>query len=175
MRTWVALVNERPPEATAATAVDEGGRATGFLAAWRRASKPRHQALRADPRLVDPRGEEAWASLVLAPRGVRVPFDDPAVQQARRRVLAGPPADGVTALMRDATHFEGSITVRRGPRALEQIEADPFARLFTARVLLVGPGVLGATAAPVGPSIERYGSANPWPGDRFEAGDERSG
>ena len=32
-------------------------------------------------------------------------------------------------------------------------------------------GVLGAAHPPVGPVIERYGSANPWPGDRF-AGQE---
>jgi hypothetical protein len=31
----------------------------------------------------------------------------------------------------------------------------------------VGEGVLEAALPPVGPVIERYGSANPWPGDRF--------
>jgi hypothetical protein len=45
---------------------------------------------------------------------------------------------------------------------------DPFARIFTARILRAGTGVLGAAAAPAGPMIERYGSANPWPWDRFD-------
>ena len=44
---------------------------------------------------------------------------------------------------------------------------DPFARIFRASLLRVGPGVLGATTAPAGPAIESYGSANPWPWDRF--------
>jgi len=167
-RTWLAFVDERPREATAAAAVEERGSPAGYLAAWRRASKPRREARRADPRLIDPGGEGGWISAVLPPAGVRIPFDDPAVQQARRRVLAGTTPDGVTALMRDASHFEGSITIRRGPGALEEIEDDPFARIFPARLLRVGDGVLGATHPAVGPSIERYGSANPWPGDRFE-------
>jgi len=31
----------------------------------------------------------------------------------------------------------------------------------------VDAGVVGATPAPAGPTIERYGSAQPWPLDRF--------
>jgi hypothetical protein len=168
-RLWLALVEERPDGATASAEVEESGSAAGFLAAWEQRAKPRRGALRCDPRLVDPAGEPAWASLVLPPDGTRLPFDDPAVQQARRDVLRGPPFEAVSALMRDSSHYEGSIAVARGPDSLERVRDDPFARLFTARVLRVGAGLLGRTSAPVGPSIERYGSANPWPADRFEA------
>ena len=167
-RTWLALVDERPTDATAAAPLEEAGRPAGFLAAWRRPSKPRREALRADPRLIDPQGDPGWASVVLPPPDVRIPFDDLAVQQARRRVLAGPPPDGVTALMRDASRFAGSITVRRGSAARDLLEDDPFARVFPGRVLKLGAGVLGRSDPLVGPAIERYGSSNPWPGDRFE-------
>ena len=168
-RMWLATVDERPSDATAAAPIEEAGAPAGFLAAWSQRRKPGRGALRVDPRLVDPDGEAAWVSLVLVPNGIRLPFDDPAVQQARRRVLAQPPLDGVSALMRDATHFEGSIAVERGERAEERLRDDPFGRIFASRVLRVGEGVLGTTLPPVGPVIERYGSANPWPGDHFEA------
>lgn len=167
-RTWIALVDEHPADATAAAALEEAGSPAGFLAAWNQRAKPRRKALRADPRIVDPNGHPAWASVVLAPAGVRLPFDDLAVQEARRRVLAQPPLDAVSTLLRDASHFEGSIAVARGPNAVDRLRADPFARIFPARVLRVGPGGLGTNHPPVGPVIERYGSANPWPGDRFE-------
>jgi hypothetical protein len=99
---------------------------------------------------------------------VRLAFDDLAVQQARRRVLAEPPQDAVSTLMRDASHFEGAITVARGA-GVSRLADDPFARIFPARILRVGAGVLGAITGPAGPVIERYGSANPWPWDRFDA------
>jgi hypothetical protein len=44
---------------------------------------------------------------------------------------------------------------------------DPFARVFPALVLRVDGGLFGHCAPPAGPVIERYGSANPWPWDRF--------
>jgi hypothetical protein len=34
-------------------------------------------------------------------------------------------------------------------------------------VLRVGAGVVGAFPLPVGPVIERHGSAQPWPWERF--------
>ena len=100
------------------------------------------------------------------PPGVRVLFDDLAVQHARRAVLAAPPLDGVTTLLSDASHFEGSLTVARGD-AVARLADDPFARIFPARLLHVGAGVVGRLPAPAGPVIERYGSAQPWPRDRF--------
>jgi hypothetical protein len=166
---WLALVAERPPTADAAAeAIELDGRPAGWLAAWFKRARPDRAALRADARVVDPRGAAAHVSLVLVPAGVRVPFDDLAVQQARRRVLADRPPDAVTTLLTDASHFEGSLLVARGEH-VRRLEDDPFARLFPARRLRVGPGLLGEVLPPVGPTIERYGSANPWPWDRYTA------
>ena len=103
---------------------------------------------------------------MLPPEGHRLPFDDLAVQQARRDLLAGEPFDAVTTLLRDDSHYEGSLLVARGLDAA-RLGDDPFARLFPARVLHVGAGVLGRMPWPAGPVIERHGSAQPWPADRF--------
>jgi hypothetical protein len=165
-RAWIALVDAEPHGADACAPVSElDGRAAGWLAAWRRRVKPLRDARRVDSRLVDPAGAAALVSLVRPPEGVRMPFDDLAVQEARRRVLAGPYCDGVSTLLSDATHFEGAISVVRGDESYD----DPFARVFPARRLRVGAGVVGRLAPPAGPTIERYGSANPWPWDRFSA------
>jgi hypothetical protein len=164
---WWALTDEQPQDATAAAPASErDGTAAGWLAAWDRRAKPRRDARRGDRRLLDPDGEPAWISLVLPPAGVSLLFDDVAVQQARRDVFARPPMDGLTTLLRDASHFEGSITVARGPN-VGRLSDDPFARVFSQRVLHVAGGVVGGTPAPAGPTIERYGSAQPWPLDRF--------
>jgi hypothetical protein len=117
-------------------------------------------------RIVDALGPAAWVSLVRPPVGVRLPFDDLAVQQARRAVLAGPPQEAVSTLLSDASHFEGAITVARGG-GVERLADDPFARVFPARILSVGAGLFGAVPPPCGPTIERYGSAQPWPWDRY--------
>jgi hypothetical protein len=167
-RCWLALLEAPAADATAQAEVhDADANPVGWLAAWRRRAKPVRTARRVDHRIVDPDGEPAWISLVLPPEGVRLAFDDLAVQAARRRVLAEPPQDAVSTLMRDASHFEGTITVARGA-GVARLADDPFARIFPARILRVGAGVLGATPAPAGPVIERYGSANPWPWDRFD-------
>jgi hypothetical protein len=169
---WVGLVDEWPEDATAAAWASEDGARVGVLAAWCRRAKPFPQALRMDGRLVDRDGPAARVSLVLPPPGVRLKFDDVAVQEARRRVLAGPPFDGLSTLLSDSSHFEGAITVARGPEQTRRLEDDPFARIFPARVLDLEEGVLGSTPAPAGPTIERYGSAEPWPWDRFAANDD---
>jgi hypothetical protein len=148
-RGWVALVD-------------------GELRAWAQRAKPVREALRAHADLVSPDGAPAVVSLVLTPPGVRLLFDDLAVQQARRDVLARPPFDGVTTLLRDSSHFAGAVTVARGPEQVARLRDDPFARIFPALLLEVGPRVLGTLPPPAGPTIERYGSAQPWPGDRFE-------
>ena len=167
-RCWLALLDAPAADATAqARAHHTDGSPAGWLAAWRQRAKPARAARRIDDRLIDPDGAPAWVSLVLPPDGVRLAFDDLAVQQARRRVLAAPPQVALSTLMRDSSHFEGAITVARGAGAA-RLGDDPFARIFRARILRIGAGVLGAAAAPAGPVIERYGSASPWPWDRFD-------
>ncbi len=169
-RHWLALVEEPPDAATAvARARDAAGEPAGFLAIWERRSKPLRSARRIDGRLLDPAGAAAAVSLVRPPPGVRLAFDDLAVQQARRDVLARPPFDAVTTLLSDDSHFEGALTVARGGD-VDRLRDDPFARIFPAVVLHVDAGLLGAVPAPAGPVIERYGSAQPWPADRFGAG-----
>jgi len=168
-RCWLALIDDDPGGAFASASVrDAVGEPQGTLACWRRRAKPVRGALRCDERIIDSDGAEAWISLVLAPPGIRVPFDDGAVQHARREILAGTPLAGVSTLLRDDSHLEGSITVARGPRAGACLAHDPFARIFPALLLHVGPGILGSVHPPTGPTIERYGSANPWPWDHFE-------
>lgn len=168
-RCWLALV-EGPAEGAdaAARAFTTDGLPAGTLAAWRRRAKPVRDALRVDERLIDPDGSAAWISLVLPPPGVRLPFDDPAVQQARRHVLLHPFAAAVSTLLRDDSHFEGAITVARSPNEKQHLSEDPFARIFPSRRLSVAAGILGAVLPPTGPATERYGSGNPWPWDRFD-------
>ena len=164
---WLALLDEPFAGADAQARVhDRDGTPRGWLAAWRRRARPAREALRADDRLLDRSGPPAWLSLIWLPADRRPPFDDLAVQQARRDVLARPPFDAFSTLLADASHFAGSLTVARGA-AVARLADDPFARLQPARVLAVGAGVLGRVAPPCGPTIERYGSATPWPWDRF--------
>jgi hypothetical protein len=167
-RSWFALLELPAPHASAqAAAFHADGSRAGWLAAWRQDAKPVRSARRVDARILDPHGADAWISLVLPPVNVRLAFDDLSVQQARRRVLAAASHDAVSTLMRDASHFEGAITVARGARVARLVD-DPFARVFPARILRVEAGILGEAAPAAGPVIERYGSANPWPWDRFE-------
>jgi hypothetical protein len=156
---WFATLDAPADDATAQASIADGG----WLAAWTRHAKPVRHARRIDARIIDPSGAPATVSLVLPPPGVRLPFDDVAVQQARRDVLARPPVDAVSTLLSDASHFEGAITVMR-----ERIVDDPFARIFPARLLQVDAGLFGQVPPPCGPTIERYGSAQPWPWDRYD-------
>lgn len=165
---WLALVDEWPSRATAAAwARSPTGEVAGALGVWARRAKPVRHARRMDMRMLDSAGPAATVSLVLAPDGVRLAFDDTAVQQARRDVFARAPFDAVSTLLSDASRFEGSVTVARGADVL-RVADDPFARIFPARVLDVDPGLFGRVAPPAGPTIERYGSVQPWPWDRFE-------
>jgi hypothetical protein len=167
-RCWLALVEGDVAGADAAAlAFTLDGQAAGTLAAWRRRAKPVREALRVDERLVDPDGAPASISLVLAPPGIRLPFDDLAVQHARRLALLHAFPAAVSTLLRDDSHFEGAITVARSPTERHRLREDPFARIFPSRLLAVEAGILGSVAPPTGPTIERYGSGNPWPWDRF--------
>jgi hypothetical protein len=167
-RCWLALV-EGPANGAdaAARAITTDGNPAGTLAAWRRRAKPVRDALRVDERLIDPDGSAAWISLVLPPPGVRLLFDDPAVQQARRLILVYPFPAAVSTLLRDDSHFEGAITVTHSAAQEHRLHDDPFARIFPSRLLAVEGGILGSVPPPTGPTIERYGSGNPWPWDRF--------
>ncbi len=168
-RCWLALLDAPAEGAFAQAALhDADGRDAGWLAAWVRASKPVRSARRVDVRVIDPAGEEAWCSLVWPPLDAGfLLFDDGAVAQARRDVLAAPPADVVSTLLTDDSHFAGAVTVRRSPGASAMLRDDPFARVERARIVQVGPGLFGRAPAPTGPTIERHGSAQPWPWDRF--------
>ena len=167
-RCWLALLEGTADGADAAARVaTTEGHPAGTLAAWRQRAKPARDARRVDERLIDPDGPAAWISLVLPPPGVRLPFDDPAVQQARRLVLLHPFPAAVSTLLRDDSHFEGAITVTHSAAETRRLRDDPFARIFPSRLLLIDAGILGSVAPPTGPTIERYGSGNPWPWDRF--------
>lgn len=169
---WFAAL-ARPPareelvDASASVeATDRDGRPAGVLAAWPRGRRPLREAVRLDERLLDPGGPPAWVSLVLVPPEVAPLFDDPAVSQAMRRVLAGPPFAAVSTLVRDAVHFAGAVTVEQGDRP-ERLADDPFARLYPARILRVGPGLFARVPPPAGPAIQRY-SGKPWPAAGFD-------
>ena len=164
---WLALLPAWPATADAAAqASDPAGVPVGFLAAWRDERAAPAGAAKVDPRLVDPAGAAATVSLVLVPAGVRIPFDDPAVAAARRRVLAGPPARALSTLVIGDSRFAGAITA--APEGEEgRLADDPFGRVWPARILHLGPGLVGRMPAPAGPVIERYGGARPWPWDRF--------
>lgn len=165
---WLALVPEQPDDCLASALVSNHGRPAGVLAAWQRGRKPVRSALRADARFVDPAGAPGWLSLVLLPPEMRLKFDDVAVQQARRDLLAGAWPRAMTVLLRDASHFEGSlVAVSEGDQ--ERLREDPFGRLFEARLIRVEAGLIATMPTPVGPAIERYGSDQPWPADRFAA------
>jgi hypothetical protein len=165
---WLGEPDAQVPPGTLASAplTDRGGGPAGTVAAWPRGRKPVRSAVRMDERLVDPGGPPAWVSLVLVPAEAAPLFDDPAVSQAMRRVLAGPPFAAVSTLVRDAVHFAGSVTVEHGDDP-GRLADDPFARLHPAQVLRVGPGMFGAQPPPPEPAIQRYGG-KPWPADGFD-------
>ena len=159
---WLARVDVRPEDAFAAAELSSGGLLAAFAAD--RPAPPCERKV--DARGIDPDGAPALASLVLPPDGVTIPFDDPAVSEALRTALAAPWPDVLSTLVVEESRFAGALTaVRDGDRA--RLAADPFARIFPAELVEVGPGLLGATPAPTGPMIQRYGGGEPWPWDQF--------
>jgi len=142
------------------------GRCGGFLMAWSaEQDQPTPTAAKIDTRAIDAAGAGGWVSLVIGPAGMSLPFDDPAVVHASRMILAMAPADVFSTLVEGDDRCRGALTAMHGEPS--RLGYDPFANLFPAVVLRVGPGILGHMPAPVGPSIQRYGGANPWPWDRF--------
>lgn len=164
---WFAKRDERPGTALASAAItgldDVPG---GFLAAWSGSDEEPDGAVRIDARAIDPFGAEAVVSLSMAPPGVSLLFDDPAVSQAIRAVLSMPPPDALSTLSRGDADFVGAVTVVHGPD-LGRLGFDPFHLVFPARRLRVEAGLFGRMPAPAGPGTQRYGAGNPWPWDRF--------
>jgi hypothetical protein len=163
---WLLLCAERPIDAFAVADLHElNGDSAGFIAAWRHESRHPPGALGVDVCAVDPGAEPAWISLALAPLGMRVLFDDPAVSCALRRVLAGPWVRAVSTLTRDSATIGGVLTAYDLCPGTIQSD-DPFARLFSTRILRVGAGFVATMGAPTGPGIQRY-AGSPWPWSRF--------
>ena len=160
-------IRSRPPAqayASAPVATDSGSPA-GFVAAWASEVKRPRGASKIDARAVDPDGPAGWVSVVVPPAEQTLPFDDPAVAEAIRRVLALPPADVCSTLSLSDDRWAGALTAmyERDSR----LDGDPFAILYPARILHVESGFLGHTPALPGPVMQRYGGGNPWPWDRF--------
>jgi len=164
---WFGWSHTAEGAVASAAVTDDAGEAAGTLAAWpmERDAGPEGTA-KIDPRIIAPAGEPAVVSLVLAPQGSALPFDDPAVAHAIRTVLSLPPPDAVSTLLLGDGSFVGAVTVHRPAAGARRFD-DPFARLFPARRLHVEAGLFGRAPAPTGPDGQRHGSANPWPWDRF--------
>lgn len=160
---WLALLESRPDDVLAAAVVDDGHQQ---LVAWRSERPPVPWATKVDPRAIDPEGGPGRASLVLAPEGVWLPFDDVAVSQAVRAAMSARPVDVVSTLVVGDDRFVGALSATHGDDQ-RPLDDDSFAVLFPTRRVRLGAGLLGRTPTPVGPGIQRYGAANPWPWDRF--------
>ena len=99
--------------------------------------------------------------------GTPIPYDDPAIQQARRDVLAwwipllGDAFVCFTTLALDSVHCAGAVTVTYGGVPFAD---DPFARLFPSAV--VESDLFCAVPPPPGPALERYAGIA-WPGGRW--------
>lgn len=165
---WAALVDAPPTDAWAVAPVSAtGGSQLGFLAAWLSPRRPRAEAMRIYRAALDPGGAPASASLLLVPKERRVLFDDPAVQQARRIAIGEDRFPVVTTLSHDASLFAGSLLAGRDEEARMWLRDDPFSVVGEPRLVEVGAGLLATATALPQPVIERFGSAQPWPGSRF--------
>jgi hypothetical protein len=124
--------------------------------------------LRADPRCFAGDPVRAHAHVCALPDpDAALPFDDPAVQQARRDALAwwipllGKSLVCLTTLAVDSVRYGGAITVVRDVATLGD---DPFARIFPGT--LVETGLFCDVPPPPGPVVERVAGVA-WPGGRF--------
>ena len=164
---WFAFRPEAPTDALATAPVFRAdGAQLGFLASWLvGAGRKPVGALGIDARAVDPHGEPAWVSLALAPDRIRILFDDPAICQAMRMVLTGPPVDVMSTLVRDPSTIGGAFTAVHGLTP-DGLADDPFTRVFPRVLLRVERGFVGRMPSPTGPGVQRYAGA-PWPWDRF--------
>lgn len=165
--SWCWLALSDPPTArgafASAVARTLDGKPAGVLQAWPAGERPVRHAVKADARVVDPAGAPARVSLVLLPEHGAPLYDDPAVSQAIRDVLAGPVPAAMTTLVRDGVHLAGALTARRDGNDLT---GDPFVRFGPARLLDVEGGLLGRVPMPCGPVMQRY-AGQPWPAEGF--------
>ena len=115
---WFAYLPTRAasgPPLLACAGVRERGEPAGVFCAWPASGEPPVPvARRIDARVVDAAGPAATVSLVLAPPGTRLPFDDLAVQQARRAALAGPWPRVLSTLVEGDSLFAGALTAHAG-------------------------------------------------------------
>ena len=138
----------------------------GSFRTWPKADeRPTPAALRVDERVATPGGPATWASWCRFDGEGSLAFDDGAVTQALRRVLAGQWPVAVSTALVDWSRIAGALTL--GTTRAE-VEADPFAHVFPRTILPVPAGRLGSIPAPTGPCITRYGSGNPLPWDRYD-------
>ena len=170
--SWLLPAAQRPTGALAfARLVSLDGRDAGGLTALPGDGKPPSRAaVKIDMRAVDGDGPAGLVSIVWAPAGLWLPFDDVAVSAAIRQVLAGPPYDVISTLSRSDHQFVGAFAAMHGedlPANRRRLTDEPFARLMPRRLLRIEAGFLGCTPTPVGPSMQRYGADTPWPWDRF--------
>lgn len=154
---------EHPDAVATAPTSDVDGSPAGVLAVVSSRRRPEPDAVRVDPRIVQPDGP-AWAiSLVWPPEAARPLFDDPAVVEAVRAAYSRTCAF-VSTFTADPVRFAGAVTgvaVDLAHGWPGWCDDDPFARLGARRRLLVGPGLF--TAAPLtGPGTQRY-AGQPWP------------
>ena len=161
MPAWLALLDE-PAGDLCAPAV-AGQRRWSLAAWWDRERRPHPQARRLDPRVLDAGGDAAEVSLLWPARDALPLFDDPAVVRARRTARTLPRPRCVSTFTVDSRHLAGSLWVP-GPGG--RLDEDPFRLLGVPLLLEVGPGLLGAGPALVGPAQERYTGA-PWPAGSF--------
>jgi hypothetical protein len=103
-------------------------------------------------------------------------FDDPAVEGAIKRLLAGYlPLLGrrfvaTSTVMPDWQRCCGGLTAFSAESDAEARTLaldDPWRILFPGRVFRLERAILRRMTPPAGPNTQRYGGANPWPGDRF--------
>lgn len=166
MSGWLALLPVAAGDLSAP--VTDGGGGAGWLCAWRGGDRPHPTALRVAERLLAADGAACRISLVLLSPGARPIADDPAAVQARRDVLRDGRVAAVSLLTDDSVHLAGALTVARAddPGQVLALRDDPFVRFGAARLLDIGPGLLGRASPTLGPVVERYAGA-PWPEDRW--------
>ncbi len=78
---------------------------------WDASESEPEGAARIDARAVDPDGERTWISWCGLRAGVSLLFDDGAVSQVIRSVLAMVAPDALSTLSQGGDHFVGAVTV----------------------------------------------------------------